>query len=417
MNKKSAFFFFSNAIQLALRFLQMIVITRNLSGVDLGLYYVSAAYPQLFSRVFDLGLPHTMRFYLMKFPSQALFLCKLIGVFSLTIFPFIACIFLFLDYLPLEVEEISRQISESWLILSFYCLFLILNSIFNAMIISIEKYKTLLLTSTIPYLIFIAVIFYKANNGTLSVHYVLLQLLISESIILLLCLTPIIKFIGEVGRDIRREFRWKDVIIYALKIYPNGLLKTMSTRLDRIVLSFIATPVFIGQYSVLVTLRDIATVPVTTYGQTFMNELSNRIRLAKGGIRKFVDTNLIWILCIFASGFFVFLFLQDYFLKLFFVDLADTKIYTMSLMLVVSVIPNVLLAFIHFFFLVVNKPQHVSLSSAAAIVSFYGFIAMSYGRIGSDSFFYASIVGPSVGFIYLFLYYRTLLKKLDRQGI
>lgn len=413
MNKKSGFFFFSNAIQFVLRFLQMIVITRNLSGVDLGLYYVSAAYPQLLSRVFDLGLPHATRFYLLKFPNQALFLCKLIGAFSVAIFPFIACIFLFLDYLPLEVEEIARQVSEDWVILSFYCLLLILNSIFNALIISIEKYKTLLLTSTIPYFIFIMVILYDANQGTLSVHYVLLQLLISEAIILLLCLTPIISFIRHAGIATRREFRWKDVVVYSLKIYPNGLLKTMTTRLDRIVLSFIATPVFIGQYSVLVTLRDIATIPVTTYGQTFMNELLNRIKLAKGGIKKLVDTNLIWILCIYASGFFVFLIVQDYFLKLFFDDLEGTKIYTMSLMLVVSAVPNVLLAFIHYFFLVVNKPQYVSLSSGVAICCFYGFIVLTYGQIGSDSFFYASIVAPLVGFIYLFLYYRVILKKLD----
>jgi O-antigen/teichoic acid export membrane protein len=413
---KSAFFF-ANAIQLGLRFLQMIVIIRNLSSVDLGLYYASAAYPQLLSRIFDLGLPHAARFYLLRFPNQALFLGKLIAVFSLTIFPFIAFIFLFLDRLPMEADEISMQISQNWIVLSIYCLLLILNTIINGLIISIEKYKALLFAFTLPYVIFILIILYKANVGALSVNDILLQLMISELIVLIIYVTAIAKFFVKLNEVKSKDFRWKDVMIYALKIYPNGVLKTMTTRLDRVVLSLIATPAFIGHYSVLMTLRDIATIPITTYGQTFMNELSNSLKSGRAGIRKLVDKNLLWILVIYTLGFFIFVLFQDFFLKLLFRELTDGNLYTMSLVLMISAIPNVLLAFIHYFFLAANKPLHISVSSAIAAISFYGFVILAHQKIGSDSFFYASLVSALIGFSYLFLHSRALLKTWTNQNL
>lgn len=400
----------------------MIAITRTLSSADLGVYYASAAYPQLLSRIFDLGMPHAARFYLLKFPNQVRYICKLVAITAIGISPFIGCIFLFLHRLPIEVNEISFQISENWIVLSIYCLLLILNSIFNAFIISLERYKMLLITSTLPYLFFIGIIFYKANSGSITVTDILVQLAASELIILLLCMIPVIRAIKQT-KKVARPFNWKDVMKYALKIYPNGLMKTMSTRFDRVVLSFIATPVFIGQYSVLMTLRDIGTIPVTTYGQTFMNELSKAIRLTqeglkeKGSIKKMIDKNLLYILALYSGGFIAFLFLQEYLLALFFHDLSDDKIYLMSAVLMISAIPNVLVGFIHYFFLTMNKPLHISISSGLALASFCGFVAVTYKNLGSDSFFYAAVVSAVVGFIYLFIYYRAILKTLPGRNL
>ena len=396
----------------------MIIVTKSLSSVDLGLYYASAAYPQLLSRIFDLGLPHATRFYLLRFPNQVRYLSIIIAVLSAAVFPFIACIFLFLDRLPLEIEEISYEISRNWIVLSIYCLVLILNSIFNGLIISLEKYRTLLVASTIPYAIFIAMVGYAAYAGTLSVSNILVQLMISELIILVICLTPIVRMVLKSTEKAPHEFGWREVVMYGLKIYPNGFLKTMTTRLDRVVLSFIASPVFIGHYSVLVTLRDIATIPVTTYGQTFMNEMAKSIKRVKngieerGGIKKMMNKSLLWILGIYTVGFVGFLVLQNFILNLFFHDLSDPKIYLMATMLVISAIPNVLLAFIHYWFLAVNKPQHISISSALALVSFYGFVGLTYQSMGSDSFIYASVISALVGFSYLYFYYRALLRTL-----
>jgi O-antigen/teichoic acid export membrane protein len=414
MNKKTSFFL-ANALQVAFRFLQMIVVTRNLSGTDLGLYYVSAAYPQLLARIFDLGLPHAARYYMLKFPNQVYFLTKYIALFSLAIFPFIACLFLFIDLLPLESGEMSAEISRNWLVLSAYCLLLLVNSIFNALIISLEKFRTLLLTFSLPYIVFILVILLRASAG-LEASEVVLQLLVSEVIVFAIGVVAMMRFIREAGTGHKRVFGWRQLLLYAFKIYPNGFLKAMATRLDRVVLSFIASPVFIGQYSVLVTVRDIALVPVATYGQLFMNELSTRIRTAKRTVGRFLGVNLLWIFLIYSAGFLIYLPIQEFVLEFFFKESSNPELYTMGLVLALSAVPHVLLAFIHYFFLSVNGPQHISVSSLLAMISFYGFVALTYGYLGSSSFYFAAFVSPLVGLAYLLAYSTRIVRKLNDPG-
>src|SRR5688572_25985504 len=148
MSKKAGFFL-ANILQLVFRFAQMLVVTQNLSSESLGVYYASSAYPQLLARVFDVGLPHAARFFLLKFLNQSYLLSKLLVAFLTSVFPFIAVVFLFLGRLPAESSEINTALSTNWFLLASYCLLLILNSILNAAVVSLEKYNTFLFAFTL----------------------------------------------------------------------------------------------------------------------------------------------------------------------------------------------------------------------------------------------------------------------------
>lgn len=392
----------------------MIVVTRTLSQVDLGIYYAAAAYPQLLSRVFDFGLPHAARYFLLRYPNHIAYLCKISVVISALSFPIIAGLFVSIQFLPLELGEIGQTISAHWFLLTTYCVVLVLNSIFNGLVISIEKYTILLFALSAPYAIFILVILYKANYGVLDVDDVLLQLLVSELLVMSLYAIPIVRYFKYERQIQERPFHWRNVILYALKIFPNGLLKTLTTRLDRVILSFFATPTFIGQYSVLVTIRDIGILPITTYGQVFMNDLTRAIKEKTANITRMVDRRLLSILGIYSIGFLFFLLIQDFVLNLFFDEGVDAQLRLMSGVLCLTVIPNALVGFITYVYLVLNKAEHVSIASAISLFVFYTIVFVGNSFIGMDIFFYASVFSALVGFGYLFLFYRKMKNSFGK---
>lgn len=411
--QKKLIFLSANVFQLALRFLQMIVVTRSLSGADLGTYYAAAAYPQLFARIFDLGLPHATRYFVLKLPGEAKRIIKITFIFSLLVFPVMAVVFYLLQHLPLEAGEILRAISENWLILSIYCLLLTINSVLNAFVISLEKFKILLLSLTLPYVVFILIILYKVLASYLSVRDVLIQLLISELIIAIIYLGSLHKIIRESKQQSVPSLRWKMLMKYGLEIYPNGLLKTMTVRLDRVILSFIASPNFIGYYSVLMTLRDIAIVPVSTYGQLFMNHVAKIMMEGKQTLQGLVHKNILAILAIYTLGFLTFILFQDFILKLFFKQVSE-DMYRASFFLVLSVVPLALVSIMSNVFMVTNHPSIVSWSSLVTIIVFYLTILLLYKQMSSQSFYYAAITSAAAGFG--FAYARFHRKRNDLIG-
>ncbi|SRR5260221_2714470 len=405
---KTLFFYAATIFQLGLRFVQMIIVTRNLSSFNLGVYYVSAAYPQLLSRVFDFGLPHAVRYFMLSVPSANRTIMKMLLSFPFLIFLPIFAFFYFIDSLPLEAGEIGKQMSDNVLSLSFYCLLLIVNSILNSILLSFEKFKTLLVSSIVPYCFFIVIIAHKASLSELSVSDVLLQLSISEVITLMIYLFSVATIIKQKSEE-PLTLKMVDVIRYALRIYPNGFLKVITTRLDRVVLSFVATPVFIGYYSVFMTIRDISIVPVTTYGQVFMNQLSEFFKSKKDGLVALLNKNLMLVTIVYTLGFITYLLLQDVVLGLFFKELTHSLLQA-SFVLFLSIIPLALLSLLSSFFLVANRPSDISWSSVIMIVVFYSIVYLSYDRLGSESFLYASVLSTLFGFLFLFFKMKLFIK-------
>ena len=410
--QKKLIFLSANVLQLALRFLQMIVVTRSLSGTELGTYYAAAAYPQLFARIFDLGLPHATRYFVLKQPGQVNSIITIAFIFSISVFPVIAVVFYSLQHLPLEAAEILSAISENWMILSLYCLLLTVNAILNAFLISLEKFKVLLLSLTLPYIVFIAIILYKVLSSDLSVRDVLIQLLISELIILLIYAGSLYKSRKDKQEGVP-SLQWKMFMQYGLKIYPNGLLKTMTVRLDRVILSFIAPTNFIGYYSVLMTLRDIAIVPVSTYGQLFMNHVAKVIQQGKETLQDLVHKNMWIILAGYTLGFLTFILFQDFILKLFFKHVSE-GMYRASFFLILSVIPLALTSILSNVLMVMNRPSIVSWSSVISIIVFYLTILLLYERISSQSFYYAAIISAAAGLCFTYGIFRG--KRIHSNG-
>ena len=411
---KSIIFYIANASQLGFRFLQMILITRFLSGVDLGAYYATAAYPQLLSRVFDLGLPHAVRYFVLQVPAATGFIIRSVMLFAALIFLPIFCIFYFLDTLPLESEEIVQLIAASYFLLSVYCVVLIVNSILNAIILSFEQFISSLLSSTLPYVVSITILVmlhYSADG--LQAHDVLVLLLITEGSIFAIHISFILKKIHFASwHHPEAHISIREIFAYAFQIYPSGILKVIVTRLDRVVLSFLASPVFIGYYSVLMTIRDTSIFPVISYSQIFMNKLSGILKTTQLAVRRLLYKNLIAVAGLYLAGFLLFLLLQDIALRFFFKEQqVSSELYTASYFLSLSTIPLALTSLIHTYFFTSNNPRYISISSLFTIITFYGFVLLSYGKTGSNSFLYASVFSAATGFIYLFIKLNILLKR------
>ncbi len=405
---KSLLFVFANILQLVMRFAQMIMVTRVLSSVELGLYYAAAAYPQVLSRLLDFGMPHACRYFILTQPHARRFIVRLTFLFSLAVAIPIFLVFLFMYHLPLESSQLVEKISENHFVLSLYCVLLIVNSILISVLISVERIKTFLVSSVIPYVVFIGVVAYKAQKSILEVDDVLLQLLISEAITLVIYSISI-SFMPKTGANNVAVIGLKGVVSYALKIYPTGMLKAITTRFDRVVLSFIAPPAFIGYYSVIMTLRDISIVPVSSYGQIFMNKMSSALRTTGIGAIRILNYNLLLITIIYLCGFLLFIPLEQHLMNFFFKGL-NTDSFKGSLFLIFSTVPYALFSFMSFYFLVTNRPVQVSISTIVMLATFYPIIFVFHKSVGTETFFYASAFSTTCALFYLLAYYRSSSK-------
>ena len=395
---KNLLFYLSNILQVVLRFAQMIVVTRTLSSNELGIYYGVTAYPQLFSRFFDLGLTHAARYFILMVPADRLFIIRLGFLFSLGAFVPIFLIFFLLERFPLDTSEIISVVSENYLILSIYCLLLLINAVLNSILLSLERFKTILWTAIIPYAVFIVIVLYKATYLTLDVKDVVIQLFISELLLFTIYLIGLSDIFKDKSKT--RSFSLKEFFKYAMKIYPNSFLKPITTRLDRIILSLIATPTFIGYYSVLMTLREVAILPVTTYGQVLMNKLSGLIKKDKKETHKLMNRSLITIFLLYSAGFVCYLFVKDLVLHLFFKEVTP-EMYQASYVIFLSIIPLALVSLLANFFLVTNKPSFISRSILVSIIVFYGVVFLGFKILEGYSFTLAVLFSTTSSFIFL----------------
>lgn len=399
---KTGWFYAANVAQLTLRFVQMILVTRLLTGTELGVYYAAAAYPQLFSRVIDFGLPHAVRYYMLQHPSSGRVMLSLIGRFVLIVTVPVLLVFYFVERLPLESPHISAGLQKNFVILALYCIFLTVNSILLSIVISFERFKAILLANTIPFIIFIVLTVSEYYFHELTSDDVLMQLLISETATLTIYFSAILLSGNlKAGQD---SIEIRNVLRYSIQIYPSGFLKVLTTRLDKVILSFLAPPVFIGYYSVLMTIRDTSIFPISTYGQMFMNKLSKAFAEGREAITRDINRNLIAVFIAFVLGFIVYLVLQELILRLFFREVTP-ELMKVAPYLLVSTVPLALISFLSNVFLATNRPRFVSYSSVLTILVFYGFVFAGFETLGVQTFFFASVLSTSIGFLYLLLVY------------
>ena len=376
----------------------MIVVTRALSSIDLGIYYGATAYPQLLSRFFDLGLTHAARYYILMVPEARQFIIRLLLIFSLIVFVPIFLIFFLFERLPLDTSEIISAVGENYFILSVYCVLLIINSVLNSIVLSLERFKALLWTAIMPYAFFIIIVIYKASFLTLDVNDVLRQLLISEILLLAIYLVAVLDLFRSDGK--KTLLTAKEIFRYALKIYPNSFLKPITTRLDRIILSFIATPTFIGHYSILMTLREVSILPVTTYGQMLMNKLSGLLKNNRDQISKLMTKSLIVIFLIYTAGFGVYFLIKDFVLHLFFKEVTS-DMYITSYIILLSAIPLALFSLLTYYFLVTNNLAPISWAILASVIVFYVVIFLGFKNLGTNVFSLAMLVSTIFSFSFL----------------
>jgi O-antigen/teichoic acid export membrane protein len=405
---KNLVFYTSNVVQLGLRFIQMVLVARFLSNTDLGVYYAAAAYPQLLSRIFDLGLPHAVRYYILQDPYTSRSVVKVVFLFTFAISLPVTAFFFFLDHLPLESGEILSAISHNYFVLSLYCVLLVVNSIWLSIVLSFEKFQAVLITSIVPYIIFIAAVATQYYLFELEVNDILFQLFISEFVALVIYLMFILRVVNQQEKSV--PIKVIELMRYALHVYPSGFLKVLTTRLDKVVLSFIAAPAFIGYYSVLMTIRDISIFPITSYGQLFMNKLSQALKNKSEKVNKLVDINLLGILLIYAGGFAMFLLVDNFIIALFFKEV-NAEVLRAAFFLLLSIVPLALSSFLSYVFLTINRPKYMSYSALWSTIGFYGTVYLCYDKLKSDSFFYASLLSTLIGFLYLFIHYKFLLWK------
>jgi len=408
---KNTVFYLSNILQVVFRFAQMIVVTRALSSIDLGVYYAATAYPQLLSRFFDLGLTHAARYYILMLPEARQFVIRLLMIFTLVVFVPIFLIFFLFERFPLDTSEVITAVGNNYFILSVYCVLLIINSVLNSIVLSLERFKALLWTAILPYAFFIIIVIYKVSFLTLDVNDVLQQLLVSEVLLLAIYLVALMDLFKSDGR--KTSLTVKEIFKYAMKIYPNSFLKPITTRLDRIILSFIATPTFIGHYSILMTLREVSILPVTTYGQMLMNKLSGLLKNNREQISKLMTNSLIVVFLIYTAGFGVYFLLKDFVLHLFFKEVT-TDMYLTSYIILSSAIPLALFSLLTYYFLVMNNLPPISWAILASVVVFYLVIFLGFKNLDNNVFSLAVLVSTIFSFSFLV---AAKLKKLRWHGV
>lgn len=288
----------SEVSRLVLGLVTIVILERLLGAAVLGSYLAVTVLAQLMARVLDLGLPHSVGYFL-RIEPLGLHTCLWIFLrHSVLVVPVAALFAWGLIYFPFEdpaSQAIAAQVGWAAALLAL-CEMII--TLVKAALIPRRQYFGHVAINLAPPLIFQALLW----QDILSIGA---DAMTGQSLVINLGLaTGAVAVMSglllwQSSRGLARvPLSTKEIYGYASRTYAAALIKLFSQRFDRLLLTTLVGGSAYAYYSVAVSLRDMMVNPVQSYTQALRNgqiDLVAKERRLDKARRLLLRTSLLWI--------------------------------------------------------------------------------------------------------------------------
>lgn len=264
---RPALLWIGEAGRLLLGFALLALLTRTVTADVLGTYLSLTAVALIAPRLLDLGLPHALGYFLRVEPrglrSCALMLARHVALAA----PPALAIAYGLRFIPFANDSVTQLALDHWprlalLIVSELAILLGLGSF-----IPTGRFGSYLLTTLLPPLLFIACVLLRPGPSLSSGQ--LLDILLVASLAGSLAMTLALAI---AARDpARMHFPAAQAYGYGARTYGSAISKIAAQRFDRLFLVTVLGAVGYAQYSLAISIRDMAIFPANLHAMTLRN--------------------------------------------------------------------------------------------------------------------------------------------------
>jgi O-antigen/teichoic acid export membrane protein len=251
--------------RLLLSFALLALLARSVTPEVLGTYLSVTSVVLLAPRLLDSGLPHALGYFLRVRPDSLGSCVRALGRHVALAAPLAAAVAFGLRFFPFANEAVTRLAEEHCLRLALFIVSELAIVLGLGTFVPTGRFKAYLVTTLLPPLLFIAVVW--PNPGLTAGQ--LLDVLLATSLAGSLAMTLLLVHAGR--SDDHTRFPLREAYGYGLRSYGSAVGKIAAQRFDRLFLVTVLGAAGYAQYSLAISIRDIATVPANLYATTLRN--------------------------------------------------------------------------------------------------------------------------------------------------
>lgn len=287
--------------RLLLAFGLLALLARRVEPHVLGTYLSLTTLVLLAPRLLDAGLPHALGYFLRTEPRRLRSCTRLLARHVLLAAPLAALIGYALRFVPFANASANRLAEEHWLRLALFVLSELSIALGLSSFLPTGRFRAYLATTLIPPLLFIGWVT-MWPHGELSAGQ-LLDVLLATSIAGALTMTVLLS--RAAGQSGDTEWAVREAYAYGMRSYGSAIAKIAGQRFDRLYLITVLGAAGYAQYSLAVSIRDMATFPANLYAMTLRNrqiDLIAREGKVKAARRLLLQVSAAWLLLGFAAA-------------------------------------------------------------------------------------------------------------------
>lgn len=254
--------------RLLLSFAITALLARLVAPEILGIYQSITAIALIMPRVLDCGLPHALGYFLRASPGNLRPTAVMIARHVSLATPVALLIALFIRFVPFANAEATTLVQGHWIQLGLYMVSELAILLGLSVFIPTMRFKAYVMTAlTAPTLLLVCVaVWPRADLSSGRLLDLLLGSSLAGSLVMWSVLTrAATQGTGEGGAPAAKTYA------YGLRSYFAALSKVAAYRFDRLFLVAVLGASGYAQYSLAVSIRDMAIVPANLYATTLRN--------------------------------------------------------------------------------------------------------------------------------------------------
>jgi O-antigen/teichoic acid export membrane protein/SAM-dependent methyltransferase len=261
------------AIRLLASFAVLALLARSVTPETLGTYLAITSLALVAPRLLDAGLPHALGYFLRVDPTSLRSGAIVVARHVALALPLALLAAYALRFVPFSTADATRLAETHWLQIG-----LLISSELAILLglgtfIPTERFKSYVLTALLPPALFIAWIVPRLRAGFSADQ--LLDLLLATSLCGTLAMASTLALAARGAAGAR--FPTLAAYSYGLRSYGSALGKIAGQRFDRLFLVTVLGAAGYAQYSLAISIRDVAIFPANLYAMTLRNRQTDLI--------------------------------------------------------------------------------------------------------------------------------------------
>jgi O-antigen/teichoic acid export membrane protein len=273
LKSESTAVWIGNFGSVGLRFALNVLIARLAGADQMGIYVAVLALTIIIGRLTDLGLPNSLVYFVRSHRSSARRCVAVCLAHSVLMFPASIALLFSATSLGLANADSAGLIAKAWPALAALATIQLLGSLLSQILIPLNGFRSYGLMMIVSPIVTIAGCLWLGAG--LGASGLITATLTGESCGAMCGLALVLR---AMTREPLAATPVTLVAIYkyALKTYVGTSLKVLGQRGDRIILSWLLPNSLLAAYAVAVSLRDNASLPITTHSMLLRNILIDK---------------------------------------------------------------------------------------------------------------------------------------------